>query len=109
MYYVNWLPLTLLLLSPACSTYQYAKNVKLVAFDDNVTKGHSVGPIRGEMCQGFVMGRPIGEGATLDRAMANAREKNGVRYLNNITTESSGFDAVFYSRRCLSVRATGYQ
>lgn len=103
------LPLVLLGLLTGCSTYQYAKNVKLVSFDDNVTNGKSVGPVRGDVCQASIMGNPIGEGATIDRAMAAARSKNEVRYLNNVTTETYGFDAVVYGRRCLSVRGTGYQ
>jgi hypothetical protein len=103
------IPLAVLCLVSGCSTYQYAKNVKLVSFENDVTEGKSVGPVRGEICQGFVMGRPIGEGATLDRAMAQARAKNKLRYINNVATETSGFDAVFYARRCLSVRGTGYE
>jgi hypothetical protein len=57
-----------------CTQYQYAKNVKLLSYEDNITVGKSVGPIRGEHCQKRVMGYPIGEPATLDKAMASARE-----------------------------------
>jgi hypothetical protein len=103
------IPLAFLCLVPGCSTYEYAKNVKLVSFENNVAEGRSVGPIRGEVCQAFIMGRPIGEGATIDRALAQAREKNHIRYINNVTTENSGFEAVVYGRHCLSVRGTGYE
>jgi len=92
-----------------CTSYQYAKNLKMVSFDNNVTTGRSVGPVRGESCQAAVMGYPIGESASLDAAMANARAKNQLRYLNNVSTEDGGFDAYFYSKRCLTVKGTGYQ
>jgi hypothetical protein len=95
--------------SGACSTYQYAKGVKMVSFEDNVSTGRSIGPVRGESCQGSVMGYPIGEPATLDQAMEQAREKNHLRYMNNVSTENTGFDSFFYARRCLAVRGTGYE
>jgi hypothetical protein len=81
----------------------------MLSYEDNVQVGKSVGPIRGESCQQRVMGYPIGEPATLDKAMAEAREKNKVRYLNNVSTENTGFDAVFYARTCMSVKGTGYE
>ncbi len=92
-----------------CTSYQYAKNVKMVSFDNNVATGHSVGPVRGESCQAAVMGNPIGEKASLDTAMANARAQHQLRYLNNVSTEDGGFDAFFYSKHCLIVKGTGYQ
>lgn len=92
-----------------CNTYQYAKNVKMVSYEDNIAVGKSVGPIRGESCQQRVMGYPISEPATLDKAMAAARTDNKIRYLNNVSTESTGFDAFFYARTCLAVKGTGYE
>jgi hypothetical protein len=56
-----------------CTSYQYAKNLKMVSFDDNVRSGHAAGPVRGESCQAAVMGYPIGAQASLDTAMADAR------------------------------------
>ncbi len=94
----------------ACTTYQYAKDVKMVSFDDNVTQGHSVGPVRGEDCQSFVLGYPIGEPPTLDKAFADTRKDNGqLRYLNNVSTDYSGFNAVVYAQRCMVVKGTGYK
>lgn len=104
--------LSLLLLCAAqagCSTYQYAKNVKLIAFEDDISHGKSVGPVRGESCQAHAMGVPIGEPVSLDRALAKAREEQELRYLNNVSTESRGFNSFFYGKRCLSVKGTGYQ
>lgn len=99
----------LALSASGCTSYQYAKNLKMVSFDNNVGAGQSVGPVRGESCQAAVMGYPIGEAASLDGAMANARTKNQLRYLNNVSTEDGRFDAYFYSKRCLIVKGTGYQ
>jgi hypothetical protein len=96
-------------LSTGCSTYPYAKNVKMVSFDGNVAEGKAVGPVRGQVCQASVMGYPIGEPPTLDKAMAAAREKNEVRYINNVSTEEEGFSAFAYAKRCLIVKGTGYQ
>lgn len=97
------------LVATACTTYPYAKNVKMVSFDGNVAAGHAVGPVRGESCQAFVMGYPLGEEATLDKAMANAREKHQLRYMNNVATENGGFNSFFYGKNCLIVKGTGYQ
>jgi hypothetical protein len=93
----------------ACTTYQYAKDVKMVSFDDNVAQGHSVGPVRGESCQAFVLGYPIGERPTLDQAFADARKENQLRYMNNVSTDYDGFNAVFYAKRCMIVKGTGYK
>lgn len=99
----------LLAFGSGCTSHQYAKKVKMVSFDNNVAAGQSVGPVRGESCQAAVMGYPIGEKASLDGAMANARSQHQLRYLNNVSTEDGGFDAYFYSKRCLIVKGTGYQ
>ena len=92
-----------------CASYQYAKNVKMMSYDGNVTPGVGVGPVRGESCQSWVMGYPISEPATLDKAMAAAREKNQLRYLNNVSTENGGFDAYFFRKYCLIAKGTGYK
>jgi hypothetical protein len=92
-----------------CTSYQLAKDLKMVSFEDNVTAGRAVGPVRGEDCQGFVLGFPTGEDPTLDDAFADVRKQNGVRYLNNVSTENTGFDAFVYAQRCIVVRGTGYQ
>ena len=101
-------PLALALMG--CTSYQYAKNVKMVALDNNVDEGKSMGPIRGEDCQAFVMGYPIGEPPTLDKAVADTRkEHTDLRYLNNVSTDTTGFDAVVYKRRCIVVKGTAYK
>jgi hypothetical protein len=92
-----------------CTTYQYAKNVKMVSFEDDVTAGRAVGPVRGEDCQRFVLGYPIGERPTLDKAFADTRKESGLRYIDNVSTENTGFNAVVYRERCLAVKGTGYR
>jgi hypothetical protein len=96
--------------SSACTSYQYAKNVKLVSFDDNVTTGHSVGPVRGEDCQNLFLGIPIGDPPSLDQAFAEARKDGGrLRYMNNVSSQSTGFNIFVYGQRCVVVMGAGYQ
>ena len=98
------------LAAQGCASYQVAKNVKMISFDDNVTQGKSTGPIRGEDCQAFVLGYPIGEKPTLDKAFTDARKSNGdLRYINNVSTENTGFNAVVYAKRCIAIAGTGYK
>lgn len=105
-----WALVALAALGSGCTTYQYAKNVKMVSFEDDVSTGRAVGPVRGEDCQAHVLFIPVGPRPTLDKAFADAREENGgLRYMNNVATEATGFDAIVYQRRCLAVKGTGYQ
>lgn len=109
-----------------CATYQYAKNVKSVSFEDNVAKGKAVGPIRGEDCMWQLFGYQLGGQPTLDKAFANARnnassgllssvkgsaDSSGapaLRYINNVSTENDGFNAGIVGKQCLVVKGTGY-
>ena len=76
----------------------------MISFEDNVTQGQSTGPVRGEDCQAFVLGVPIGERSALDKAFADARKTNGnLRYVNNVSTENTGFE------RCIAIAGTGYK
>jgi hypothetical protein len=108
-----------------CSTYQYSKNVKMVSFDDEVTRGKSVGPIRGEDCIWSVLGYKLGGVPTLDKAFANARNQTdssiigsstqsvssdkAIRYINNVSTDHDGWNAVLVGKECLVVKGTGYR
>jgi hypothetical protein len=92
-----------------CTTYQYAKSVKMVSFDDDITAGHAVGPVRGEDCQEIVLGYPLGERPTLDKAFARTRSSNELRYMDNVSTENTGFNAYVYRKRCIAVKGTGYR
>jgi hypothetical protein len=96
-------------LLPACTSYTFAKDVKLVAFDHDVSQGRGVGPVRGESCQETVLGIPTDEPPTLDKAMADAREQHQLRYLNDVSTGYDGFDAIVFARRCIVVKGAGFQ
>ena len=101
--------LTMVLCSGGCASYQYAKNVKMISFDGDVTKGKGVGPVRGESCQAFVLGYAISDAPTLDAAVANAKAKQDLRYMNNVSTDNSGFNALVYREYCLVAKGTGFK
>lgn len=111
----------------SCTHYPIAQDVKMVSFDDDVSKGKGIGPITGEDCVWSVVGYRFGGRPTLDRAMANARTQSGggitdafknskdtlntntVRYMTNVSTENDGFNAVIVGKECLVVKGTGYR
>lgn len=109
-----------------CASYQYAQNMKLVSFDENAKKGQSVGNIRGEDCTWNVLGYQMGGLPTVDRAFINAKNQAGgleaagfdssgknrgsaVRYVNNVSTENDGFNAVIFGKQCIVVKGVGYR
>ncbi len=111
----------------SCATYNYAQKVKTIAFDDNITKGQAVGPIRGEDCLWTVLGNPLGGQPTIDKAFINAKTGAGslasagfstlektdaskqIRYINNATTSNEGFNAYLFGKQCLVVTGVGYR
>ena len=116
--------LMLLGLLGGCTSYQYAKNVTLASYDDDIGKGDAVGPVRGADCMWTVLGVTLGDQPTLDRAMANARNQRGegvtdgleeadaskeLRYINGMSTEWDGFDAGVVSKQCLVVKGAGFK
>lgn len=112
------------LLMGACAHYKVADSIKMVSFEDDVHKGRSLGPVRGEDCVWSIGGYKLGGNPTLDRAMANARSQSGggvvdsfksnsakagaVRYMNSVSTENDGFNAVIVGKECLVVKGLGY-
>ncbi len=98
-----------------CASYNYAQNMKLVSFDDNLQKGQAVGNIRGEDCTWKVLGYQLGGLPTLDRAFVNARSQGGenasspLRYVNNLSTATDGFDAGIVGKNCIVVTGVGYR
>ncbi|MCB0349145.1 MAG: hypothetical protein KDD37_09925 [Bdellovibrionales bacterium] len=110
----------------ACATYNTADKVSLVSFDDNPTKGKSVGNIRGEDCTWTILGYQLGGLPTVDRAFANARmgvsgglEAAGfrkakgnaaIRYVNNVSTKNEGFNAAgLVAKNCIVVSGLGFK
>lgn len=112
----------------SCATYPTAQKVALVSFDDNPTKGKSVGNIRGQDCTWKVLGYQLGGLPTVDKAFMNARSGtdggslmsgiNGggkssyggdLKYVNNVSTSNEGFDAVVVGKTCIVVTGIGYK
>lgn len=110
----------------SCATYNYAQKVKTISFDDNLTKGTAVGPIRGEDCTWTVMNQQLGGAPTIDKAFMNAKNQAGtlssagfgvldktqnapIRYINNATTSNEGFQAYLFGKQCLVVTGVGYR
>lgn len=110
-----------------CASYKYAQKVKMISFDDNLKKGKSVGPIRGEDCTWKFLGYDLGGAPTVDKAFINAKdrasslesagfgalssskgEKPMIRYVNNVSTENTGFNAVVIGKNCITVTGNGY-
>jgi hypothetical protein len=120
-------PLMLVLASQlSCLSYQYMKNVKLLSYEENVTTGKSVGPVRGEDCSFMFLGYWFGGEITLDEALANLRTQTSswdqttgnkktlttdgaIRYINNVSTTTDGWNAGVAGKNCLVVKGTGYR
>ena len=120
------LTLVLTVLS-SCATYHYAQKVKTISFSENMTKGTSVGPIRGEDCTWTVFNQQLGGAPTIDKAFMNAKEQSGavaaagfgamttkdtskeIRYINNANTSNDGFQAYLFGKQCLVVTGIGYK
>jgi hypothetical protein len=109
-----------------CATYNYAQNMKLVSFDDNIQKGHAMGNIRGEDCTWTILGQQLGGLPTVDRAFINAKNQAGtmaaagfdnsgknngpqIRYLNNVSTANDGFNAGVVGKQCIVVTGVAYR
>lgn len=96
----------------------------MISYDDDVSAGKSVGPVRGADCTWTILGYQMGGAPTLDKAMANARigageafsdqwskKGNGetLRYINNVSTSHDGFNAGIVAKNCLVVKGAGYK
>ena len=111
----------------ACQSYKYADKVKMVAFDDDFKKGKSIGNVRGEDCQTWILGYPLGPSPKLDRAVEhlqrqtegktvdvttderNKESRLAVRYINDVSTNWDSFSAVLFGKNCLIVKGRGYK
>lgn len=112
------------LLFTSCASYKHAKKIKMVSFSDDVSKGKSMGAIEGADCTFMVLGYWLGGQPTLDKAFANSsreagtmesaglsttKSKRTVRYINNVSTENSGFNYGIFGKSCLEVNGVGYK
>lgn len=106
------LAFTMSFLLTGCQTYKFAYQLKMASFDDNLSPGQSVGNIRGESCQSAIMGIPTGPEPSLDLALEKVQKAikgQRLRYVNDLSTTTSGFDAIFYSKFCIIVKGIGYK
>lgn len=120
--------LALAIATTSCATYNYAHNVKLISFSENLEKGQSVGNVRGEDCTWRILGYQLGGAPTVDRAFEYARNQTdgaslvgslssnkhqgsstGLRYINNVSTRPDGFDVGLFGKSCISVTGVGYR
>ena len=118
------LVVALMLVLQSCAQYKYAQQMKMVSFDNDVTEGKSVGPVKGEDCTWMVFGQWLGGNPTVDKAFINAMNQAGaaesagfgkgergqkLRYINNVATDNSGFMlGGFLGKSCLVVNGVGY-
>ena len=93
-----------------CATYQYANKVRMLSFDDDVSKGESIGPIRGEDCAWTILGYRLGT-PKLQKAVASARRNSGetIRYINNASSQTDGFNAAIVKKDCIIIKGVGYK
>ena len=97
-----------------CATHQLAKDFKLIGFEEDISKGKSIGQIRGEDCQTFIFGFPTGNPPSLDRAFSNAKKRGSAgsadfRYVNDIMTSYEGWNALVVAKQCLNVQGQGFR
>lgn len=112
--------------STGCATYNYAQNVKTIAFTDDLKKGNSVGSIHGEDCTWQILGYQLGglptvdkafghaqhgtDGASLSGSLTSKQQSNGsLRYVNNVSTKNDGFNAGLFGKTCIVVTGVGYK
>ncbi len=108
----------------SCTTYREIKEVKLIGFQEDVSKGKSVGQFEADDCVFHVLGYWLGGSPDMSRAIANARTQKKskvtdmvtdskgdaeIRYMNNVNVSYDGFDAVVFGKRCIVVRGVGYR
>jgi hypothetical protein len=107
----------------ACAHYTDVKELKTIAFDQDVSKGKSTGQFEADDCVYQLFGYWMGGYPDVSRAIANARtqkksqvtdvameSKGGtaLRYINNVDTKYDGFSAGIFGKTCINVRGVGY-
>lgn len=113
------------LATAGCSTYQVAKDVKLLSLtSEQRTPETSLGNIEGKSCQWTVFGWPLGETPSLRAAFENAaKQKDGgaipglstkqdqdpakLSVLRNVASENDFLGLYIVSRACVKVTGLG--
>lgn len=116
----------LLLTAIGCQTAQQAREIKMVGFEEDASKGKGGAPIEGSDCVYQVLGYWLSGQPTLSKAMMNARKgrsgsisdsvggeegsgSGDIRYLNNVSVSNDGFNAVVFGKTCIKITATGFK
>ena len=110
-----------------CTRYSTAKSVKLIGFSENISKGKTIGQIEGDDCVFIIFGYRLGGYPTVMRAIANTQQGRrsefsdsfggksnkgrgqGLRYINNLRVEPTGFNYYLFGKDCISVTGIGYK
>lgn len=110
----------------ACASYNIAKNLNFVSFDENAKSDSlkSIGPVDGKDCTWYVAGYAIGEDPTVRKAFASAaaqeegslipgqqstKKGDSLKVVKNIAVESGGFNLWLVSRQCMIVTGAGFR
>jgi hypothetical protein len=116
----------MIMMAAGCQTSQQAREIKLLSFDEDASKGKGGGMIEGSDCVFHVLGYWLGGQPTLARAVLNARRgkssgigdsmssdegvgKGEIRYFNNMSVVHDGFNAGIFGKNCINISATGYK
>lgn len=116
--------ISLLLGMLGCATYPDVKELKVIGYTEDVSKGQSAGQIEAADCLWYVLGYALGSYPDISKALANARtqrkssaaedmigkgsEGKAIRYVNNVTATYDSFNAYLFGRTCIKVRGLGY-
>lgn len=94
----------------SCQTYQYAKNVRMVALDESPKQGKGLGKVSGEACTWKILGTWIGKMPTVSDAVEALTQKKDFSYLTNVKTENDGFDfAGIIGNRCIIAKGNAFR
>ncbi len=97
-----------LVLATSCASYNFAHNVKSISFDD-FTKGKALGNVKGQDCMWTILGYKVDEDPSMEEAFINAKKQSegNLRYINNVSTNNTGFNAGFVRKDCLGLTGVG--
>ena len=116
--------MAILVFSTGCASTKVAKDVKLVAFDENIDIVSSIGNIEGKDCTWSVLGYRLGETPTVYRAFLNTmNQQDGggiplvtakaagtpLKAVRNVSISNEGFSAWVVGKSCIVVTGAGYR
>lgn len=116
---------SVVLLVSGCAIYHDVREIKMIGFSEDVSKGKPTGQFESDDCVFQVMGYSLGGAPDISKAIANAQTGKkskitdvayasdkpagpSLRYANNLTANYTGFNAVVFGKRCIEVKGMGY-